>query len=520
MYSYEERKTAIELYIKYDFQVNPVIKELGYPSRRILYKWYKEFIAQQGFPKKHIKKSIYSDEQIHIAVKYYFEHGKSLAQTIRVLGYPSKMTLRGWIDEESPISTKRCDTNKYMIRYSEEEKKEAVLELCERQNTAQVIAQSHGVPRTTLYQWKNQLLDTTEGELMLKKKNVKKNNTSSNAEELMKEKDELQLQVEGLKKEILRLQLVHDILVKASILIKKETSINPNKLLNREKAILIDALKMNYGVKQLLDSLNMARSSYFYHEKILKSKNKYDEISGIISEIFHNSGETYGYRRVHAQMRNEGVKISEKVVRRIMQENSLRVQAVRKRKYNSYKGELTPAVENVINRDFHAEKPNQKWLTDITEFHIPAGKVYLSPVVDCFDGMVVTWSIGNSPDANLVNSMLDAAITTLEDTEHPVVHSDRGCHYRWPGWIERMDKANLIRSMSKKGYSPDNAACEGFFGRLKNEMFYGRTWNHVTKDAFIDRVNAYIKWYNEKRIKTSLGNMSPVEYRRKLGLQI
>lgn len=130
-------------------------------------------------------------------------------------------------------------------------------------------------------------------------------------------------------------------------------------------------------------------------------------------------------------------------------------------------------VDNLVARDFHAEKPNTKWLTDLTEFHIPAGKVYLSPIIDCFDGMVISWTIGTSPDAELVNTMLDDAIGNLRGGEHPITHTDRGCHhYRWPGWISRMDNAGLIRSMSRKGCTPDNSACEGFFGRIKNEMFY------------------------------------------------
>ena len=190
------------------------------------------------------------------------------------------------------------------------------------------------------------------------------------------------------------------------------------------------------------------------------------------------------------------------------------------RKYNSYKGEITPEVDNIINRDFYAERPNQKWLSDITEFAIPAGKVYLSPIIDCFDGMVVSWNISRSPDSLLVNDMLDKAINTLSKTEHPIVHTDRGCHYRWPGWINRMHDAKLIRSMSKKGCSPDNSACEGFFGRLKNEIFYGRPWTDVSMDVFIDTINNYIIWYNTKRIKQSLGYMSPVEYRHMLGLVV
>lgn len=117
----------------------------------------------------------------------------------------------------------------------------------------------------------------------------------------------------------------------------------------------------------------------------------------------------------------------------------------------------------------------------LTEFHIPAGKVYLSPIIDCFNGMVVSWTIGISPHAELVNTMLDDAIcSTLTDGRHPIVHSDRGCHYRWPGWISRMESAGLARLMSKKGCSPDNSECEGFFWRIKNEMFYCRSWKDVS----------------------------------------
>ena len=128
-------------------------------------------------------------------------------------------------------------------------------------------------------------------------------------------------------------------------------------------------------------------------------------------------------------------------------------------------------------------------MTDITEFSIPAGKIYLSPIIDCFDGLPVSWTIGTSPSAELVNRMLDKAISTLNPKEKPLIHSDRGCHYRWPGWIERMDKAGLVRSMSRKGCSPDNSACEGFFGRLKNEMFYNISWQGISVPEFIDNLD-------------------------------
>ena len=116
--------------------------------------------------------------------------------------------------------------------------------------------------------------------------------------------------------------------------------------------------------------------------------------------------------------------------------------------------------------------------------------------------------------------MPDDAVRTPGKTEHPLIHTDRGCYYRWPGWISRMEAAGLKRSMSGKGCSPDNSACEGLFGRLKNEMFYNRNWNGISIPQFIEVLNNYLIWYNEKRIKITLGNMSPLEYRRSLGLVV
>ena len=128
-------------------------------------------------------------------------------------------------------------------------------------------------------------------------------------------------------------------------------------------------------------------------------------------------------------------------------------------------------------------------------------------------------TICTHPDSDLVNTMLDAAIEPVATSKSkPIIHSARGAHYRWPGWLSRVHNANLIRSMSRKGCSPDNAACEGFFGRLKTELFYPRNWQETTVEQFIHIVDSYIHWYNEKRIKLSLGSLSPIEYRENLGL--
>ena len=288
-------------------------------------------------------------------------------------------------------------------------------------------------------------------------------------------------------------------------------------LTNREKTLLIDALRATYRVRDLLDSLSMARSSYFYHLARLQLPDRYQEVRTDVARIFEENRRVYGYRRIHMMFRRVGTVISEKVIRRIMAEEKLVVISKRRRRYSAYLGEITLAVANIVERNFHAEASSEKWLTD-TEFQIPAGKVYLSPMIDCFDGIVVSWTIGTSPTAELVNTMLDLAVKSLGQDEHPIVHSDRGCHYRWPGWIERMTKAGLTRSMSKKACTADNAACEGFSGRLKTEMYYNRSWQGVTMEQFIELVNEYIRWYNEKRIKLSLGGLSPVEYRARLRL--
>ncbi|WP_282413719.1 IS3 family transposase, partial [Pseudomonas sp. PS01299] len=234
---------------------------------------------------------------------------------------------------------------------------------------------------------------------------------------------------------------------------------------------------------------------------------------------FERNHRCYGYRRMRASLSRQRVRLSEKVVQRLMKQECLVVAKPKRRRYGSYLGEISPAPENLLNRDFTALAPNEKWLTDISEFQIPAGKVYLSPMIDCFDGKVISWSIGTRPDAELVNTMLDAAIETVASNDkRPVVHSDRGAHYRWPGWLSRIADAKLIRSMSRKGCSPDNAACEGFFGRLKTELFYPRNWQSTSIEQFIQALDSYIRWYNEKRIKISLGALSPIEYRESLGL--
>jgi transposase InsO family protein/transposase-like protein len=441
------------------------------------------------------------------AVEHFNEHDRCIAATIKALGYPSRSLLSEWLQELSPQDRTRVVGRSQVLTPTA--KQSAVIALCMRPASAQAVAEDLGVSRGSLYKWKNQLLSH---DVTVSMKRQQEPPACS-------DRTELEQKLVTLRQNIRRLQLEKDVLKKANELLKKELSIDRQHLTNREKTQLVDVLRQDYTLTELLCQVDLPRSSYFYHRARLKVADKYAKVRQAMAEIFERNYRCYGYRRIHACLSDQSMNISEKVVRRLMTQACLVAATNKRRRYGSYMGEISPAPDNLLNLDFSASAPNEKWLTDITEFQIPAGKVYLSPMIDCFDGMVVSWSIGTRPNAELVNTMLDAAIDKVAaSSKRPLVHSDRGGHYRWPGWLARMAEAKLVRSMSRKGCSPDNAACEGFFGRLKTEMFFSRDWLSTTIDEFVAALNVYIRWYNEYRIKSSLGFRSPAEHRRSLGI--
>ena len=219
--------------------------------------------------------------------------------------------------------------------------------------------------------------------------------------------------------------------------------------------MLVDALRQTYALSELFVPWAFPAVPTFITGHDYKLLRSMPACVDVITEIFKGN---HSLLRLSPDTSGPGqtkISLSGKVVRRLMRQEGLAVSTARRRRYGSYLGEISPAPENLINRDFRAAAPNEKWLTDITEFQISAGKVYLSPIIDCFDGLVISWSIGMRPDAEFVNTMLDAAIETMANRDgRPVIHSDRGAHYRWPGWLTRISDAGLVRSMSRKGCSP------------------------------------------------------------------
>lgn len=224
-----------------------------------------------------------------------------------------------------------------------------------------------------------------------------------------------------------------------------------------------------------------------------------DAAAGLGVEASENSKRGYGYKRVHLEPESMGVRVSAKRVMRLTARHGLAPLFKSAKRYGSYKGEPAKAPKNLADRDFHAERPNRLWITDPAGFSIPAGKAYLSPVIDCHDGLPVAWTIGTSPNAALANGMLADACSTLRDGEKPIIHSDRGCRYRWPEWIRICKEHGLTRSMSAKGCSPDNAAAEGFFGRLKQEFFHKRSFAGVASRIPFGPTGKHCSLFNDRK---------------------
>lgn len=316
---------------------------------------------------------------------------------------------------------------------------------------------------------------------------------------------------------------IENLLLRAVLADLKAEGWDPASISNRSKCELGERLRRATALplRSITGFLRISKSSYeYWRPRVAAPRDRDADIRDRVVRIFREGSGCWGYRTVWARLRREGVRASEKRVARVMREEGLEVvyNKRRARGYSSYAGEVSKAPENLVSRNFHADEPNRLWLTDITEFRLPGGeKVYLSPIVDCFDGMPVAWSIGLHPDKRLANSSLLKACAARPAGARTTIHSDRGGHYRWPEWIGICEENGLVRSMSAKGCSPDNSACEGFFGRLKNEFFHYRDWEGVTAEEFMGRLEAYLVYYREERIKKSLGWLSPMEYRRKLG---
>lgn len=260
----------------------------------------------------------------------------------------------------------------------------------------------------------------------------------------------------------------------------------------------------------MLQLSGLPRSTFYYYLKHLNT-DKYECEKQEIQEIYNTNKGRYGYRRITIAMHNKGYVINHKTVLKLMNTLGLKGKQRKNDKYHSYKGTVGKIADNLLKRDFYAEKPFKKITTDVTQFNVCEEKVYLSPVLDLFNNEVVSYSISTSPNLEQIREMLNGLFEKLPADATPIFHSDQGWQYQHAEYQRLLAEHNIIQSMSRKGNCMDNGAMENFFGRLKVEMFYGEKFESV--NAFIDELKKYIHYYNNERISLKLKGMSPVQYR-------
>ena len=273
---------------------------------------------------------------------------------------------------------------------------------------------------------------------------------------------------------------------------------------------VIQELRQRHSLELLLQIAELPRSTFYYHLKRQKG-DKYAREKEEITRIFHENKGRYGYRRVTIALRNSGFTLNHKTVQRLMKEMGL-VCRVRMKKYRSYKGEQGTVVPNLLNRGFTAEKPNQKWVTDVTEFRLFGQKLYLSPIFDLCSGDIVTYTLSDSPNLSMVITMLEQAFQKIPNDTNLILHSDQGWHYRHKHYVAMLEDKGVHQSMSRKGNCYDNAVIENFFGHLKSELLYLQEFESL--DHFKQELTDYIDYYNNRRIKARLKGLPPALHRQ------
>lgn len=324
----------------------------------------------------------------------------------------------------------------------------------------------------------------------------------------------------------------------------------PARGVKQNTAIVLNLQQRGFAVYRSLALVGLAKSTFYDAKTKLAHPHadRWVEVAQQIAVIVEESNRCYGYRRIKAGLRAVGMSVSEKIIRRIVKRLGWQPKQKRYRPYSSYRDDGNPAGKNLvlvdkdvplqqhpiklsevflsrhertgIVHDFHADAPNQKWFTDISEIACADGKLYLSPMIDAADGHVVSWAIGLRPDMRLVTAMLNDAFAQLTPGQQPVIHTDQGLHYRSKIWHDLLgtgqEVPTAIASMSRKGRSGDNARAEGFFGTLKTELFYARNIkpNTLTRKEAAIEITDYLNWYEQARLHAALGYKTLAEHRK------
>ncbi|WP_413521050.1 IS3 family transposase, partial [Psychrobacter glacincola] len=256
-------------------------------------------------------------------------------------------------------------------------------------------------------------------------------------------------------------------------LLKKARCLAQTKGTSSDKARLIEALRDSCCLSDLLKASCMPKSVFYYHRTKLESDDKYADLKQRITELYHQYKGRYGYRRVTAALKYLGIHHNHKLIAKLMRQMKLSAK-IRRQKYRSYKGQCGVIAKNLVKRRFRARAPNRRWLTDITEFKVGDDKLYLSPILDCFNNEIISYQLSRRPVYDLVKQMLESAVKGIptKRKETLTLHSDQGWHYQMTQFGNVLKANNIKQSMSRKGNCLDNALMESFFGTLKCETIY------------------------------------------------
>jgi len=254
----------------------------------------------------------------------------------------------------------------------------------------------------------------------------------------------------------------------------------------------------------------LPRATYYYHLKRLTAADKYSAIKEQMQAIYAENKKRVGYRRITLELHNRGIVINHKTVQRLMKQLGIFCR-VRMKKYNSYRGEVGKIASDLLERSFEAEKPNQKWVTDVTEFSLFGQKLYLSPVLDLCSRDIVSYSITKHPSFRLVTDMIEQAFQKIPDGSGLILHSDQGWQYQMKPYQCMLKAKGIRQSMSRKGNCLDNAVMENFFGLLKTELLYLQEFNSM--EHFEKELIDYLDYYNNRRIKEKLKGLPPAIHR-------
>ena len=278
-----------------------------------------------------------------------------------------------------------------------------------------------------------------------------------------------------------------------------------------QRTQVVQKLRQRHSLDILLSIAQLPRATFYYHLKRMVRTDKYEAAKAEITAIYHENKGRYGYRRITAELHNRKYSLNHKTVQRLMKELGL-VCHVRMKKYRSYKGEIGKIAPNLLNRDFHAGQPNQKWVTDVTEFSLFGEKLYLSPILDLCSSDLVSYTISDRPVLSMVTSMLDKAFEKIPDGTNLILHSDQGWQYQHKQYQQMLREKGIRQSMSRKGNCLDNAVVENFFGLLKSELLYLQEFESM--EHFKQELIEYLDYYNNRRIKAKLKGLPPAIHRQ------